>query len=837
MLTPAWRPSRRTLLLQLAARRSCPLRRVLLALIAVGAATLGGVQSSQGQSANTAAGRSVLAVAGPAMREILSRNGTPRDRGRLLKNNLSRYFAAYPINMSGADGQRIVGTVERMSRAFTAALYGEASAAAQASGEAEISLAQVEQAITHRLPSRDTGHRSRAFFPAAGEGATVVIEQADFEAFAATGLSWNSLGDLVVKVLEVDPAALPLSAAAVRRLASAVDSYALLVLRLGGRHAAAARAPYLLSRHLRLAAKTIAARAKGEAAAIEIPPRRLLEPAARPLFVEVSAEAGFAFTHVTSEWLSRFRRFGPPAPSFSGGGVTAGDMDGDGWPDLIVCGGEGCALFRNRGDDHSKDRHFEEITAASGIHWPGEARMAVLADFDNDGRRDLFLTYARDANRLYKNLGGGRFKDVTGASGLGRQGDISGPAVAFDYDNDGRLDLYVGNFGNYLAEATPWESTDARNAMPNRLYRNLGELRFADVTEKAGVGNTGWSQALSHADLDLDGDQDLYLANDFGRNELFLNQGDGTFASSGAGSGADDPFHGMNIAFAELNGDGLPDLFVTNIWHWQPARKEVDEFNSLLTSQRREDNTVRYDRAPAPGQFEIDTGWSWAGLFFDADLDGDDDLFVTGGLTDYSTFVQYRPHPDFPGRIYPINDSGEPNLFLRNDDGLPSHPITSGAELAGRNSRSLALLDYDLDGDLDLAITTFHSQAHLFRNDAPPRGHHWLAVQLVGDAAQGVNRDAIGSQIVASTAEGFSAWRSVTGGEGYLGMSSLPVEFGLGKLSEVDLEVRWPNGTVQRLTKVPANRRVRVTYGQEGYELLPQLGPAPAASAEPVAQP
>ncbi len=770
------------------------------------------------QSANTTAGRSILAVARPAMQKILSQANTDRDRGRLLKNNLSRYFAAYPINMSGADGQRIVGTVERMSRGFAADLYSAAQAKARSAGTSEISLQEVESAAEQLLPSHATPYRTRAFFPNAAVGGRIEIENADLEAFAATGLSWNSLGHLVNKVLEADPTALPLTASAVRRLASAVDSYALLALRLGGLHAASARAPYLLSRHLRLADKTIAGRAAGEAAAIEIPSRRQLDTTSKRLFVDVTSEAGFAFRHVTSDWLSRFRRFGPPAPSFSGGGVTAGDFDGDGWPDLVVCGGEGCALFRNRGDGT-----FEDRTADSGIHWPGEARMAVLADFDNDGRRDLFLTYARDPNRLYKNLGKGKFEDITAPSGLGREGDISGPAVAFDYDNDGLLDLYVGNFGNYLAGETPWETADATNAMPNRLYRNLGALRFADVTEKAGVGNTGWSQALSHADLDLDGDQDLYLANDFGRNELFLNQGDGTFASAGAASGADDPFHGMNVAFAELNGDGLPDLFVTNIWHWQAARKTVDEFNVLLTSSHQEDGSLRYDRAAAPGQFTLDTGWSWAGLFFDADLDGDDDLFITGGLTDYSTFVQYRPHPDFPGRIYPINDSGEPNLFLRNDGGQPDQPVTSGAELAGRNSRGLALLDFDLDGDLDLAITTFHSSAHLFRNDAPPTGNHWLSVELIGNGTKGVNRDAIGSQVVATGGGEFSVWRAITGGEGYLGMSSLPVEFGLGALSEVHLEIRWPNGRVQRLDAVPANRRIRVRYGHEGFEVLPAL--------------
>ena len=133
---------------------------------------------------------------------------------------------------------------------------------------------------------------------------------------------------------------------------------------------------------------------------------------------------------------------------------------------------------------------------------------------------------------------------------------------------------------------------DAKNALPNRLYRNLGNLggnggtasslRFLDITEQAGVGDRGWAQALSHFDYDADGDQDLYIANDFGRNELFTNLGDGSFESSGAATGSDDPHHGMNVAFTDLNRDLLPDIFVTNIWFWASAKQEVTETNTLL---------------------------------------------------------------------------------------------------------------------------------------------------------------------------------------------------------------------------------------------------------------
>jgi hypothetical protein len=381
------------------------------------------------------------------------------------------------------------------------------------------------------------------------------------------------------------------------------------------------------------------------------------------------------------------------------------------------------------------------------------------------------------------------------------------------------LDLYVGNFGNYLAGESPWSPTDSTNGMPNRLYRNRGGLRFEDVSAAAGIGNTGWAQALSHLDFDRDGDQDIYIANDFGRNELLVNDGEGAFEAGGKATGSDDAFHGMNVAFADLNEDAFADIFVTNIWFWNSLSRMVTETNTLLLSDPQADGSLAYRRSDDPSIAEHDTGWSWAGLFFDQENDGDDDLYFVNGFTDYLTFIQHRPHPERPDQLYPIHNARDPNRFFRNEAGLPSVLVPdSGAELPDVNSRSVALLDYDRDGDLDVAVSTFHSEARLFRNDGVPEANHFLAVELVGDPARGSSRDAIGAQLIARGEDGLYVWRMVNGGEGYLGMSALPLHLGLGATETVDLEILWPGGERQVVEGVTADRFVRIRQGEQTVE-------------------
>ncbi len=723
---------------------------------------------------------------------------------------ISRYFAAYPLPTREREVQRLLGTAQRILVAFAGKLQTAARERVRKDGSSAIEQAHITAAVEKLLPGADSPYKTRIFFPRAPLGDQVEVELMDLRAFQDTPLPWRALA------APMRPAARLAfrDEVALGEFAAAVSSHGLLIFRLAGKFASEDFSPAVTSPHLRRAEKAIARRA---GSAVTEAPTSTAPVPLQVRFVDVAGANGIRFRHVSSDWISRFRRYGPLAPTFSGGGVTAGDLDGDGWPDLVYCGGEGCAAFRNQ-----HDATFEEVTAASRINVPGEARMSLVADFDNDGDQDLFITYARDTNRLFRNGGGGRFEDITPQSGLRTTEDISGPAIAFDHDNDGSLDVYVGNFGDYLNGATPWVSPDSQNAQSNRLYRNLGEMRFEDVTDGA-AGNTGWTQALSHVDYNQDGYQDIYIANDFGSNELLENQGDGTFRARGEAGTTGDRFHGMSVAFADLNRDTYADIFISNIWGWVPTEREPGETNSLLISAARE-NGVRYrsDRSRIPGLIRRDTGWSWAALFFDADNDGDDDLFVANGLTDYSTARQVRPHPTRSGLLYPVSHNRERNLFFLHQDGLLEvPPEVSGAELGGCNSRAIALLDYDRDGDLDMALSTFHSSARLFRNDGAPRANHWLSVELVGDPARGVNRNAIGARLIARNADsGLYVWRAVTGGEGYMAMSTLPVGIGLGEARSVDLEIHWPGMERQVVEEIAAEQRIRIYQGNPVFESI-----------------
>jgi hypothetical protein len=347
------------------------------------------------------------------------------------------------------------------------------------------------------------------------------------------------------------------------------------------------------------------------------------------------------------------------------GGVSAADYDRDGLPDLLFLDGRESRLFRNLGVS-SEDGlpRFEDVTGAVGLTGIGEAHSGLFVDFDNDGDRDLFLARYLAPNRWYRNQGDGTFVEASAEVGL----DAVFPATsatALDYDRDGFLDLYVAAYGNAF-EAFPRLPFFARNGEANRLYRNVGGERFEDVTDAAGVGDTGWSLAVAATDVDGDGWADLAVANDFGRKTLYRNQGDGTFLDVAREAGVLDFSGGMGLAFGDFDNDGHPDLYTSNInsnqrwfgedqtvshylhnvlrsrWLWKDWREYralhalVGDQWGALGKQVGEGNSLFRNRGD--GTFEelkdSDTqkaGWSWGVAFADFDNDTDLDLYAANG--------------------------------------------------------------------------------------------------------------------------------------------------------------------------------------------------------------
>jgi hypothetical protein len=341
------------------------------------------------------------------------------------------------------------------------------------------------------------------------------------------------------------------------------------------------------------------------------------------------------------------------------GGVSAVDYDGDDRPDLFFADGTRSRLYRNEGD-----RRFKDVTQVAGVDGIGQASMGLFGDMDNDGHEDLVVVRHMAPLKFFHNQGDGTFVDRSQEMGFDFEGPFAS-ACLLDYDRDGYLDLYLGAYGN-AAEEIPRIFFFATNGDANMLLRNEGGRRFVDVSEQSGTGDTGWTLAVAAADYDGDGDADLISANDFGRKNLYRNNGDGTFSDVAKEAGVLDFSGGMGVAFGDVNNDGRLDIYTSNInsnqrWYgeqvtitsylrnvvatkwalldlgeylkmhdlvgadWVELGKEVGEGNSLFHNEG--DGTFRERKDSHTNR----AGWGWSVALFDADNDADLDLYAANG--------------------------------------------------------------------------------------------------------------------------------------------------------------------------------------------------------------
>jgi hypothetical protein len=538
-------------------------------------------------------------------------------------------------------------------------------------------------------------------------------------------------------------------------------------------------------------------------------------------FTDVTRAAGLgAFEHVTGAagdlWF--------PETMGAGGGFL--DYDGDGWQDLLLVRGAtwpgrgdpvpALALYRNNGDGT-----FTEQTSQAGLgtlHTYGFG--LTIADYDNDGDADFFLTTLAQ-NRLYRN-DGGHFVEVGQVAGVSGPAEWSSSALFVDADRDGWLDLFVGNYvdwspekdqpcllqGNLRSYCTP----ELYTGLPPRFYRNNGDGTFTERTTHAGfLPAPGKTLAVAHLDYNSDGWQDLVAANDTERNLLYHNNGDGTFTEKGTLTGIAFDQNGkaragMGLAVGVVDSTGQPTVFVANF-----SREMIGVYQ--YTPQGVFFDRAMVSRIGQPSLNDLTFGL----ILFDADLDGYPDLLTANGhitpqVEQVDEGIAYRQ----PAR-----------LFHNQGDGTFAVVEPTGADDVWAMpllARGAACADYDHDGDLDVLLTENGGPAHLWRNDLPPTSH--LRIRLEGQAS---NRDAIGARLVATVGTRRLVQHVQTGAS-YLSHTETIVTFGLGAAPMVDsLQIFWPNGVVETFTEVAANQYLHLREGT-GQLRVDAVSSPPSAS-------
>ncbi len=521
-------------------------------------------------------------------------------------------------------------------------------------------------------------------------------------------------------------------------------------------------------------------------------------------FVDVTEQAGIRFRHNSGAFGAKY------LPETMGSGAAFVDVDGDGWQDIYLVNsmswpGRGQrpsypSLYRNNGDGT-----FSDITRAAGLEVALYGLGVAAADFDNDGRSDLYLT-ALGRNRLFRNLGSLRFADVTDRAGVGDPGFSTGAAWV-DYDRDGWLDLYSLNYVQWSIEKDLFCTLDGTtksyctpesySGQSSVLYRNKRDGTFEDVTRTAGVHDpTSKALGVALIDFDANGWLDLFVANDTQPNRLYRNNGNGTFTDVATAAGvafseAGVVRAGMGADAADYDRSGRQSLLIGNF------------SNEMIALYTNEGNGVFIDEAPAAGIGRASLlTLAFATFFFDYDLDGRPDILAANGHV-----------ADDVNRVQPnVTYAERPHLF-RNLGGRRFEDMSArvGAALEqAMVARGGAYADYDLDGDLDLLITTNNGPARLLRNDGGNRNGA-LRVSAVGSTS---NRAAVGTKVQVLVDGRPGPWAMVKTGSSYLSQSELPVTLGLGDArGTLELRVTWPDGRAEMLPVREANARLTLKEG------------------------
>ena len=553
---------------------------------------------------------------------------------------------------------------------------------------------------------------------------------------------------------------------------------------------------------VKTAAQSIPAKAQAQS-------KNLTDPQASvpARFVDITEKAGVHFLHQAPHTSRKY------LIETMGSGVALFDCDNDGRLDLYLVNGapytdpepkgsipqKTSAEYWNRMYHQKLDGTFEDITEKSGLQGVGYGMGVAVADYDNDGYEDVFVT-AYGGNRLYHNNGNCTFTDVTEAAGIGGSG-WSTSATWVDLDNDGLLDLVVDRYvqwdweevwcGEHREGYRAYCHPDVFQPISMLVYHNDGNGHFTEVSHKLGLDKPAKALGIAIADYDRDGRIDLFTANDSAPEFLFHQKSDGRFEEVGLESevavNADgQTYAGMGVDFADYDNDGWPDIVVTDL------------ANQKYASYRNQGDGA-FDYASIQNGIGaitlLHSGWSVR--FIDYDNDGWKDLLIAQGH-DLDTVEKTSPNLHYR----------EPMMLLRNtgkkfvDISLISGDVFKDPWVG----RGMAIGDLDNDGRIDAVVTTNGGPAHILRNETTT-ANHWITLHLTGHKS---NRDGIGAVVKLTTKQG-SQWVTATTSSGYLSASDPRVHFGLGNSQAADtIEIRWPSGIVQTLTNVKGDRQIQV---------------------------
>ncbi|MBI3952143.1 MAG: CRTAC1 family protein, partial [Acidobacteria bacterium] len=522
-------------------------------------------------------------------------------------------------------------------------------------------------------------------------------------------------------------------------------------------------------------------------------------------FTDITAAAGIRFKHNSGAFGKKY------LPETMGSGCAFLDYDNDGWQDILLINSMNWperkgsksfpALYRN-----NRDGTFANVTKEAGLAVEMYGLGCAIADYDNDGHIDIYIT-CLGPNRLFRNLGNGKFVDVTGKAGVGDPG-FSTSAAWFDYDKDGKLDLFACNYVEWSVEKDLFCTLDGKSksyctpesyqGQSPTLYRNKGNGTFEDVTQRAGLYDpTCKSLGVALLDVNDDGWTDLFVANDTQPNKLYRNNANATFSDIATTAGvafseAGVARAGMGVDAVDYDRSGRQSLVIGNF------------SNEMMGLYHNEGTGLFIDEAPTStiGQVSL-LSLTFACFFFDYDLDGWLDIFAANGhVADDISAVQAK-----------VKYAQPPHLF-RNLGKRRFEAVTAKLGRALQRpivGRGAAYGDFDNDGDLDLLITANNGPARLLRNDGGNQ-NNLMRIATVGTKS---NRDGIGAKVMVRPANGVNLWKVVKTGSSYCSQNELPLTFGLGKADKVSrIEVVWPSGRRDVITETPANQAITIQEGK-----------------------